>query len=82
MQTPAVDATLTRQRGAEPMRPRVLPEGLLEHPGKWVAVKGGRIIEVRPTPDEVVEALHRRDITGATVLRVPGENDKELVGLG
>ncbi len=64
------------------MRPRALAEGLLDHPGQWVAVKGGRIIEVRPTPDEVVEALHRRDITEATVLRAPGEYDKELVGLG
>lgn len=63
-------------------RPRRLPQEVLNYPGKWVAIKEDRVIEVRETPDAVVAALHARDIKDATVMRVPSEHDKELVGLG
>lgn len=57
--------------------PRRLPQDLLNYPGKWVAIKNDQVVEVRETPDAVVEALHSRDIKNATVMRVPSEHDKE-----
>lgn len=68
-----------RIRSYEPLR---LAPDLDQYAGMWVAIKDGNVIEVRRTADEVVEALHRRDITGAFVMRIPREDDKELVGLG
>lgn len=59
-----------------------LVDGFYDYPGMWIGVKDGRILEVRRTPDEVVEALHRKNVVGALVMRVPAEHDKELVGLG
>lgn len=59
-----------------------LQEAAEQHPGMWVGIKDGAIVEVRRTPDEVVESLHRREITDTYVTRLPGEHDKELVGLG
>jgi hypothetical protein len=63
------------------------PEGGLarvqrEYAGSWVALKGGRVVEVRRTPYELVAALHERDITDTTVVRIPSEDEPELVGLG
>lgn len=46
-----------------------------------MAIKDGRVVEAHRTPDELVETLYRREITDATVMRLPGEYDKELVGL-
>ncbi|MGH8910417.1 MAG: DUF5678 domain-containing protein [Egibacteraceae bacterium] len=57
-------------------------EAVRNFPGMWVAIKDGKVIEARRTPDEVVLALHERDIQDAYVTRIPGEHDKELVGLG
>lgn len=62
--------------------PVKLPEGFQDYPGKWVAMKDGAVIDVRPTPDELVASLERKGITDALVMRVPTEHDKELVGLG
>jgi len=50
--------------------------------GKWVAMKDGRVIVVAETPDEVYRQLHGKQVTGATLLRVPSEGEPELVGLG
>jgi hypothetical protein len=65
-----------------PLPPQQLAPDLTEHAGLWVAIRDGRVVEAHRTPDELVAALHRRDITDATVMRLPGEYDKELVGLG
>lgn len=59
-----------------------LEQALRDFPGMWVAIKDGQIVEARRTPDEVVLALHEREIRDAYVTRIPGEHDKELVGLG
>jgi hypothetical protein len=59
-----------------------LEEAVRDFPGMWVGIKDGRVVEARRTPDEVVLALHERDIRDAYVTRIPGEYDKELVGLG
>lgn len=64
------------------LKPTRLAEGFQDYPGMWVAMKAGRVVEVRPTPDELVEVLARRGIEDATVMRVPSEHNKELVGLG
>lgn len=59
-----------------------LTDAVQQLPGKWVAIKDGKVVEAGATPDQVVAALQRRDITGAYVTRLPAEDDKELVGLG
>lgn len=59
-----------------------LEEAVRDVPGAWVAIKDGKVVEARRTPDEVVLALHEREIQDAYVTRIPGEHDKELVGLG
>jgi hypothetical protein len=64
-------------RHLEPVR---LAELLHQVPGKWVAIRGDEILEVRDTFDQVVLALHDRDITGITVLRSPAPDEPELVG--
>jgi hypothetical protein len=64
------------------MRPVDLAEELRQCAGKWVALKGGRVIEVRETPYALVMALHDQGIGDATVIRAPGPNEPELVGFG
>ncbi len=63
----------------EPIR---LTHLMRQCPGKWVALRNGEILEVRETFDQVIAALHERDITDATILRSPEEHEMELVGLG
>ena len=77
-------------------QPRVTPEKRKIHrlepvrtvrllhdvPGKWVAIRDGEIVEVRDTFDQVIMALHERDITDATVLRSPDPREPETVGAG
>lgn len=64
------------------VRPNRLPKAVLELPGKWVAVLDDEVVEARNTPEELIMALHERDIRGATILRSPAETDIELVCLG
>lgn len=45
-------------------------------------IKGGEVVDARRTPDELVMALKERQIRDAIILRVPAENEAELVGLG
>jgi hypothetical protein len=59
-----------------------LKQAVDDFPGMWVAIKDGEVVEARHTPDEVVLALHEREIRGAYVVRMPGEDDDELIGLG
>jgi len=53
-----------------------------EYAGAWVAMKDGGVVEARPTPYELIAALHERDIVDATVIRMPAGSEPELVGLG
>lgn len=53
-----------------------------EYAGAWVAMKGGEVVEARSTPYELIAALHARDIVDATVVRIPGDSEPELIGLG
>jgi hypothetical protein len=67
-------------RHLEPVRTADL---LHETPGKWVAIKNGKVVEARDSFDQVILALHERDITDATVLRAPDpEREPETVGFG
>lgn len=59
-----------------------LPEIQREYAGSWVALKGGRVVEARPTPYELVAALHSRNVRDTTIVRVPTLEEPELVGLG
>ncbi len=68
-----------RSSHLEPIR---LTQLMRQCPGKWVALRNGEILEVRETFDQVIVALHERDITDATILRSPEEHEMELVGLG
>jgi hypothetical protein len=53
-----------------------------EYAGAWVALKGDQVVDARPTPYELVAALHSRGIKNTTIIRVPGLDEAELVGLG
>jgi hypothetical protein len=53
-----------------------------EYAGAWVAMKGGEVVEARPTPYELIAALHERGIVDATVVRMPAASEPELIGLG
>lgn len=64
------------------MEPTPLADTLRGLEGKWVALKNGRVIAANATPDGLYRDLHARQIQGATILRVPGEHDPEMVGLG
>ena len=55
---------------------------LSQVPGQWVALRNGRIIEARPTLDELMGVLESKAITNATVMRAPAEGEAELVGMG
>ena len=63
----------------EPVRLTALVRGF---EGNWVALKDREVVAAAKTPDQVVEMLRSKGIDGATILRVPGENEPELVGLG
>lgn len=64
------------------MEPVRLADAIRAYPGKWVAIKNGQVVEARDTPDQLVLALHDRDIRDATIIRSPDEDEPELVGLG
>jgi hypothetical protein len=64
------------------LAPVDLSDALRECAGKWVAVRGGKVVEVRETPYQLVMALHDRQIDDATVLRAPASHEAEFVGLG
>jgi hypothetical protein len=59
-----------------------LSEALQSCPGKWIAVRQGQMVDVRDSPYALVQALHERDITDATIIRAPDIGEPELVGLG
>ncbi len=62
--------------------PNRIPSAVREAPGKWVALKDGKVVSVRNTPDEVLMELHEKGISGASIMRSAGSEDVELVGLG
>jgi Family of unknown function (DUF5678) len=74
-----------RPRNAHKVRvlePRRIADDLEEFAGMWVAVKDGHVVEAGRTPDAVVLKLRARQVRDATILRVPGEDEPELVGIG
>ena len=75
----AYDWTVATGRKMEPVD---LSQELRECAGQWVALRGGRVVEVRETPYALVMALHDRGIDDATILRAPGPAEPELVGFG
>jgi len=64
---------------AEPVR---LAGALRQFPGKWVAFKDGEVVEAGDNPDELIVALKERGIRDATIIRSPGTEEPQLVGLG
>jgi len=48
----------------------------------WVAIKDGEVVEVGRTPAAVGMKLRARQIRDAAILRVPGEGEPDLVGIG
>ncbi len=59
-----------------------IADAQVEFAGLWVALKDGKVVEARQTPYELTMALHERDITDTTIVRMPGSDEPELVGLG
>lgn len=59
-----------------------LPRIQREFAGLWVALKRGEVVEACTTPYELIAALHSKSIRDTTIIRVPGLDESELVGLG
>ena len=53
-----------------------------QYTGLWVAVRDGEVVEVWENPHGLVQRLHERRITGATIVRCPPADEPQLVGLG
>jgi len=68
--------------GSEGVTPVPLADLLREHPGQWVAVKRGEVVEAAESPGLLVQRLHDREIRDATIVRAPFLNEPDLVGLG
>ena len=65
----------------DPMPPVAVSYLLRQYPGKWVALMGPAIVAAE-TADRLYADLHSKQIRGATIVRVPAEDEPELVGLG
>jgi hypothetical protein len=50
--------------------------------GQWVAIRDGRILTAKDTFDQVYHHLHERQERGTTILRIPADEEPELVGFG
>lgn len=68
--------------GSEEVAPVPLADLLRQHPGQWVAVKRGEVVEAAESPGLLVQRLHDREIRDATIVRAPFLNEPDLVGLG
>ena len=83
-----LNAWLSRHRSGRRVRRETfvarstIAEAQREYHGAWVALKNSQVVEARRTPYELVQALHERDITDTTIIRIPDFNEPELVGLG
>ena len=53
-----------------------------QYAGLWVAVRGDTVVEAWDNPHGLVQRLHERQITGATIVRCPPADEPQLVGLG
>jgi len=71
-----------RRWGIEGMEPFRIAADLAGLEGKWVAIKEDEVVAVGDTPDAVYMRLHSRRVRDAIILRVPTENEPELVGIG
>jgi hypothetical protein len=70
------------ERSVHAFTPTRLAEDLHEFAGMWVAIKDGEVVEAGRTPDAVGMKLRARQIRDAAILRVPGEGEPDLVGIG
>lgn len=59
-----------------------LAELLKGFEGRWVAIRGGEVIEAKETADHLIITLRDRGITDALVIRSPEAGEPEMVGLG
>lgn len=71
--------TVNAGRRVDPIR---LADELRGCAGKWVALVGGRVVEVQESPDRLLMALHAREIHGAVIMRAPAEHEPEMVSFG
>jgi hypothetical protein len=71
-----------REPEVRALTPVRVAEDLSGLAGMWVAIKDGEVVEVGRTPDAVGMKLRARQIRDAAILRVPGEGEPDLVGIG
>lgn len=70
-------------QGVRRMEPvRIVAVDLQGLEGKWIAIREGKVIAAKDSSDAIFMWLRSRQIRDASVLRVPAENEPELVGLG
>jgi Family of unknown function (DUF5678) len=79
-----MDVVRASRDGGSAVEPLHLSEILRGFEGKWVALKGGKVVEAAENPDALFKRLRSKRIRDASVLRVPTEQERqaELVGLG
>jgi hypothetical protein len=58
--------------------PQLLRE-LWRHPGKWVAIKGNRLVAFGTTPTQALRRAARKGVSDVVLHRVPDDGDKALV---
>ncbi len=64
------------------LSPVLLRDQLAGLHGQWVAIKDGKVVGAKATPDALRLYLHEHDIVGSSIMRVPDLKDPELVGVG
>lgn len=64
------------------VEPVKLADALEGYEGRWVALRGGKVIAAQDTFDRLYQYLHANQIRGATIVRAPAEGEPEMVGLG
>lgn len=50
--------------------------------GKWVAISGQQVVAAHETADQLILTLQIKSMMDALILRVPAEDEPEMVGLG
>jgi hypothetical protein len=66
------------------MRPARVVAPLTGLEGRWVAIRGDEVLAAKESSDAIFGWLrsHRIPVDSVVVLRVPDEDEPELVGLG
>jgi hypothetical protein len=66
-------------REDEALFSRKLQRELWKHPGKWVAIKGDRLVAFGNTPTQALRRAAQKGASDIVLHRVPDDGDQTLV---